>query len=152
MSEELDINGLLESLSRYQLSPIERVIAGHTGTVQWLLSLWFGEAVVVRSRGQDEDADRIERQVDLVLLRRDLVVCEARSCISLAAADPAVIDRVRAQRLGIGQIAVELGIPTRRSIRSIAVTPEHIEREYEMRGPGLHFEVRERFPRARLSA
>jgi len=151
MSEKLDIDGLLAQLSGWRLSRIERVVAGHTGTVQWLLSLWFDESVEVRSLGQQEFEGWIERQVELVLARRRVVVCEASSRIRVAEADPAVLARVRDRRLGIGQIAVELGIPTRRSIRSIGVTPEHIERDYVMRGPGLHYEVRERFSRARLS-
>ena len=52
--EELDIPGALERLKPYDLSPIERVLAGHTGTVQLLLSLLFGEPVDVVLIGQFE--------------------------------------------------------------------------------------------------
>jgi len=42
--EELDIPAVLARLKPYNLSPIERVLAAHTGTVQLLLSLYCGRS------------------------------------------------------------------------------------------------------------
>ncbi len=60
--EELDIPGALERLKPYSLSSIERVLTGHAGTVQWLLSLLFDEPVDVVLIRQHELDGQIHRE------------------------------------------------------------------------------------------
>jgi hypothetical protein len=65
--EELDIPAVLARLNRYNLSPIERVLAAHTGTVQLLLSLYFGSPVEVALAEQSEEVGEIRRRASLVV-------------------------------------------------------------------------------------
>lgn len=154
--EELDIPGALERLRPYGLGPIERVLAGHTGTVQLLLSLLFNEPVDVVLIGQREIESRheIQREVSLKLRHRETEVCRAISSIDLERNSQVVLQYIREGRLGLGQIAVTCNVPIKRTINTIDVTEDQISREYTMEGlePGrlfihLHFEITEMFPR-----
>ena len=51
--EELNIPEVLARLEPHNLAPFERVLAAHTGTVQLLLSLYFGSPVDVALVEQD---------------------------------------------------------------------------------------------------
>jgi hypothetical protein len=171
--EELDIEGALKRLGPYGLRPIERVLAGHTGTVQLLLSLLFNEPVDVVLIGQTElDGvihHEIHREVSLRLRKRDPQwgselgdeVCRAETVIDTQRNAPEVLEHVREGKLGIGQIAVLLHVPVTRTINTIEVTPGAIRRQYTMenlgqwhRGacgrpaaPALHYVITEVFPR-----
>ena len=151
--EELDIPGALERLKPYGLNPIERVLAGHTGTVQLLLSLLFDEPVDVVLIGQgDYRSSEIQREVSLKLRHREVEVCRAVSIIDLDRNDPFVLHHIREGQLGLGQIAVKYNVPIKRTINTIEVTKEQVSREYTMEGfdPGhqfLHFVITEMFPR-----
>jgi hypothetical protein len=156
MSEELQIPQVLERLKEYpDLRPIERILAAHTGTVQLLLSLWWNEPVDVVLVSQTEADGKIHRVVDLTCRNSHLVAAHAESIIPIEANHPEVIAAVRAQELGLGQIAVNLGIPTARTLHEIQVAPHELSRFYSMSEvrwpalPGLHYEIRESFPRAR---
>ena len=150
--EELDIAGVLDRLKVYDLSPIERVLAGHTGTVQLLLSLYFDEPVDVVLMNQEEKEGAIHRVVSLRLRRREIAVCHASSVIRLDLSSQGVLTDVRGGKLGLGQIAVKYSVPTKRTIGEITVTPSRISRQYIMEGfdPGhqyLHYVISESFPR-----
>ena len=151
--EELDIPAALERLKPYGLSPIERVLAGHTGTVQLLLSLLFDEPVDVVLIGQNEIKARheIHREVGLRLRHSDVEVCRAVSIIDLDRNSDLILDRIREGQLGLGQIAVTYSMPIRRTINLIEVTKDQITREYTMEGASepevLHFVITEMFPR-----
>ncbi len=144
MSEELDIPTFLSRLD-LGLSPIERVLLGHTGTVQLLLSLWFGAPVEVLVHAQKEDESRILRTVQLVT--SDKPVAGAVSVIPLGENRPEILADIRVRQLGIGQIAVKHGIPTERKITKVEVTPKFIRRLYTIEGDGLLFAITETFER-----
>jgi chorismate-pyruvate lyase len=145
--EELDIPAVLARLDGHRLGPVERVLAAHTGTVQLLLSLYFGSPVDVALVEQTEEHGEIRRRVSLVVRSTGQEACFARSVIPLSANRPEVLADVREGVLGIGQIAVKHRIPTERRIRGIKVTPSQIARRYIMQGPGLYYAVTEVFPR-----
>lgn len=157
MTEELEIPQVLDRLKEHSnLSPIERILAAHTGTVQLLLSLWWNEPVDVVLISQDEADGKIHRVVDLSTRHSHLVAAHAESVIPIEANHPEVIAAVRAQELGLGQIAVKLNIHTTRTLHEVQVAPHELSRFYEMTGVfspagqlvvGLHFEIRESFPR-----
>lgn len=145
--EELDIPSALKLLEPYDLCPIERVLAGHTGTVQVLLSLWFNDAVVVQVQEQIENPGGIERKVHLVLSKRELVVATATSVIPRLSNLPKVMKDVEEQILGLGQIAVKHEIPTSRQIIDLGATDELLSRKYIMEGQGLRYIITENFYR-----
>ena len=145
--EELNIPAVLERLKPYGLGPIERVLAAHTGTVQLLLSLYFGSPVDVTLVEQAEEMGEIRRRVSLVVRRTGQEACFARSAIPLSANSKEVLADVREGVLGIGQIAVKHHIPTERRIREVNVSQSQISRKYIMQGPGLYYVVTEVFPR-----
>lgn len=145
--EELRIGEVLEGLKDYDLNPIERVLAAHTGTVQLLLSLWFNEPVDVEGIKQKEGDGKIHRSVDLVCRHSRLTVAHAESVIGLDDNSPEVLADIRAGKLGIGQIAVKHRVPVTRTLHEVQVAPHELSRFYSMQGPGLHYEIRETFPR-----
>ena len=141
----MDIPGVLKQLKGYNLSPIERVLAAHTGMVQLLLSLYFGEPVDVLLVAQTEENGNIRRETSLVLRDRRREACHAHSSIPLSINKPEVLDDIREGGLGLGQICVKHGIPEGRLIKVIMVTPQEITREYVIAAPGIV--IREVFPR-----
>ena len=155
MSEELRIAEVLGSLSMYDLRPIERVLAAHTGTVQLLLSLWWNEPVDVVLISQSEEDGKIHRVVDLSTRHSHLVAAHAESLIPIGDNDRAVIADVRAKELGLGQIVVKHEIQTVRTLHEVQVAPHELSRFYSITttGPalarplGVHYEIRESFPR-----
>lgn len=147
MTEELDIAAVLARLKPYNLSPMERVLAAHTGTVQLLLSLYFGSPVEVALVEQSEEMGELRRRASLVVSCTGQEACFAHSAIPLSANSREVLADVWEGKLGIGQIAVKHRIPTERRIREINVTPSQICRKYVMQGPGLYYAVTEVFPR-----
>ena len=172
MSEELEIPEVLERLKEFSvygdtpgrgpnLAPIERVLAAHTGTVQLLLSLWWNEPVDIVLISQSEEDGKIHRVVDLTCRNSHLVAAHAESIIKIEYNHPDVIGDVRAQKLGLGQIAVKHNIQTSRVLHEVQVAPHELSRFYSMKGmaasstggPGggqllrLHYEIRESFPR-----
>lgn len=156
MVEELNIQGSLRWVNDLGLTAIERVLAAHTGTVQLLVSLWFAEPAAAIVKWQQEcDAPGgglIRRQVALTLQDSGLEVVLADSAIPLALNSPDVLRLVREKKLGLGQIAVALEIPTFRVLVSVQATDQQIRRKYIMRSIGpvstLHYEIEETFPRA----
>ena len=151
MAEELDIQTALDRLKPYDLNRIERVLAGNTGTVQYLLSLWFDRLVEIHVSSQEEEEGWITRTG---ALRAALgtgpslrSVCTVLSYIDLSRCRDDVISDVRFGRLGLGQIAVLHQIPTVRTLKDLQVTPAIIRRTYTMEGPGLYYEITETYPR-----
>lgn len=156
MSEELEIPQVLDRLKEYSnLAPIERVLAAHTGTVQLLLSLWWNEPVEIIVESQTEEYGKIHRRVALICHNSGLVAAHAESIITIALNDREVIADVRAQELGLGQIVVKHEIQTVRTLHEVQVAPHELSRFYSIitTGPalarplGVHFEIRESFPR-----
>ncbi len=154
MTEELDIAAVLDKIRHHNLNPIERILAAHTGTVQLLLSLYFGVPVDVRVIVQEPEGVWIRRDVALTLRISGTIVCSATSFISKETTDDPVMDDVMASVLGLGQIAVKHKVQTTREIISLTVTPKEISRTYTMKGstplmsgPRLFYQITEVFPR-----
>ncbi len=162
--EELDIPGALERLKPYGLSAIERVLAGHTGTVQLLLSLLFDEPVDVVLITQEEVDGVIQRVVSLRLRDREVEACRAFSLIDTKRNAPAVLEDIREGKLGLGQIAVKFRVPIQRTITEVKANYWAIVREYTMETdetfmgardlpprstapPALHYVINETFHR-----
>ena len=162
--EELDIPGALERLKPYKLSPIERVLAGNTGTVQLLLSLLFDDPVDVVLITQEETEGVIQRVVSLRLRDRGVEACLASSVIDTGRNARVVLQDIRDGKLGLGQIAVKHRVPIQRTITKVEANYWTIVREYSMetddmytgsgnlppRGtapPALHYVITETFHR-----
>jgi len=145
--EELDISSVLERLNGHNLNRIERVLVAHTGTVQLMLSLWFGEPVDVIVKSQVEQGTTLIREVALTLRKTRLKVCHAKSQIPLDLNSQVVVEEVKRRQIGLGQIATSLNILSQRVLISLEVTPTTLSRTYVMVGPGLRQVIEERFPR-----
>ena len=176
MSEELDIPATLAKLGTpgvIPLSPVERVLAGHTGTVVLLLSLYFNKPVKVLVVEQEEipagsrpiGSDTSEYNAvgvihrSVALVAGDWIVAKASTVIPLAENRFDVLEEIRRRDLGLGHIAVKLGFPTQRTIICIEATDEELSRTYVMQGrehlmsgPGLYYTITETFPRALYGA
>lgn len=145
--EELDIAAFLDRLKPYNLRPIERVVLGHTGTVQLLLSLLIDDPVDVKVLGQTTVDGVLMRDTSLVRRSDGQEVAHATSVIMIERNSKEVVADVQAGQLGIGQIAVKHKIPTERRIVVIEVKPASLGRSYTMEGPGLSYTITETFLR-----
>lgn len=143
--EELDFQGLLNVFKENHFERGERVILGHFGTVQLLLSLIFDTPVLVHMIGQHKEERVIVRQI--ILMSGDKEVCFATSRIQLAENSPSVVMAVEEGKLGLGQIVVTQQIPSRRILKKVERDEATFSRLYEIVGPGLYFEIHEQFPR-----
>ncbi len=151
--EELDFQGLLDRFNKDGFQRGERVILGHFGTVQTLLSLILDEPVTVRLRDQHETPSAISRCVDL--MASDMAVCHAASVIPKALNHPDVYTNVLSGKLGLGQIVIKLGIANTRSLLTVGRDAVTFSRRYLISGgggiapgPKLHMEIEEVFPRS----
>lgn len=150
MSEELNIPEVLERLKPYELAPIERVLAAHTGTVQLLLSLWFNEPVDVQLLDQVQVHEEIRRSVALVLRDTRVEAATAKTIIPIRSNPLPILEAVWAGKLGLGQIAVARRIQTTRKLTKLEVNDDLLTRTYVMEGTSsrpLHFVIEETFPR-----
>jgi hypothetical protein len=125
------------------LSPIHRMIVMHDGTLQELLSAYFGSRVNVKVNHQQEYHDVIIRNSTLhtegAIDGTD--VCTATSVISTASKtlqSIEFVDQIRKRDIGIGAILNELGVKTERELLSIGVNNFDIRRVYR-----IHDEVSE---------
>ena len=147
MSEELDIAALLDRLKTNNLRPIERVVLGHTGTVQLLLSLLLDDPVDIKVLHQSTQDGVLIRETSLVRRSDGEEVAHALSKISMELNAQEVIADALAGQLGIGQIAIKHMIPTERRIVDLEVKRDTLSRTYTMTGPGLSYNITETFPR-----
>ncbi len=157
--EETDSKALLGVLIDNKFEPGERVLLGHTGTVQTLLSLVFGHPVEVRVRGQQEEktnfagatqpagqAPHLLRSVEL--LAAGQVVCHAVSRIPVGGINlPEFISDVYAGKLGLGQIINKLRIPHERRVIEVGRDATSFWRSYRIFGANLELQILESFPR-----
>lgn len=144
--EELDLKSLVAEVSSRNLSPLERILLGHNGTVQSLLSIIFKTPVEVKVLEQREDTEGIVRRVEL--LAGEIIAATAQSFIPLEGNGQEVLALVRQQKLGLGQIASFFSISTSRALYDLGANDVEIWRSYIMEGPGLLFKIRETFQRA----
>lgn len=146
-TEELHIEKLLRRLSPYDLTQWERVLIGHTGTVQLLLSLFFGHPVDAVVQEQREADVAILRRTNLVVSSLDIIACRAHSYIPIEQNSGEILQMIKDGKLGLGQIISSLELTTKRQIRDIRVMDDTVERTYEMTGPNYYFQITESFPR-----
>lgn len=142
--EELDLGILVETLNGFERG--ERIILGHFGTVQTLLSLIFSVPVAVRLIDQCQDNGMVMRKAQLTA--GDEVLCVAESRVATNSSRPEIIDDIRAGELGLGQIIARHRLPTSRSLVDLGRDRTSFWRTYDIRGSELEIRIRESFPRA----
>ncbi len=109
----------LEEISGIRLSKVERLLLAEVGTVEQLLSILVDEPVSIKVLGQKEDSRHniIERRVNI--LTANSILMDAESRIRVDVLPEAVIQDIRARRLGIGSIIVKHRLETFRRIVEI---------------------------------
>ncbi len=142
--EELDLGTLLDTLKEFERG--ERVILGHFGTVQTLLSLIFGGPVAVKLIDQGHDNGVIVRRAQLAAGRE--VLCVAVSRISTLHNRAEIIDDIGEGELGLGQIIARHKLSTSRSLVDLGRDQKSFWRTYDINGPDLEIQISETFPRA----
>ncbi len=146
--EELDFNNLLQGFSGFDRG--ERIILGHFGTVQTLLSLVFNRPVSVRLVDQCEEDGFIIRHT-LLTTEEDLL-CWAASRIPKSANRQDVIVDIREGRLGLGRIVARHQLVTQRSLKRLGRDEWAFWREYTIEGPDVCVQINETFRRKPFEA
>ena len=138
-----DLLSLIHNAGEFTL--LEKLLLAQGGTVQSLLSVIFGSPIGVSVQSQHNMPNGlIFRGVNLV--KESLIVLSADSTLALNQNSKQVIQLVEEKHLGLGQIALTLGIPTTRQILTIGRTEDTFYRTYRMRGTGLNYCITEKFP------
>lgn len=145
MVEELHIDRLLKEFNGSGFETGERVILGHFGTVQTLLSLILNEPVQVVVIDQLKSKGIFSRQVHIRV--KESVICEAVSKIPVLGNRPEVIEDVTNGQLGLGQIIAKHDIKHTRKIKEIGRDNLNFWRTYNITGPVVKMEIREFFYR-----
>lgn len=141
MADIVDPSQLLDVLRHF--SPLRRILLGTAGTLQGTLSAYFAAPVTIEVVSQTVDADAMERTVDLVCLDRGLVACRAATAIHVG--DTTIRDLIVEQRLGLGQIAALMGVPTSFELDEAAQEEHSFWRTYRLWGDGFEFRITETF-------
>lgn len=128
----IKLKELVESIPE-GLSPLERVVLAHDGTVQTLLAIISGDyGLSIQVINQTEVNRTISREVKL--LSKGITIMEATSCIPIDGNTPEFIEAIRRKKSGIGQIINYLGLNTQRKIQSMDVSPGTLSRIYTITG------------------
>ncbi len=111
----------LEEISGIKLSKVERLLLAEVGTVEQLLSILVDKPVSIKVLGQKEDSRHniIERRVNILTANSNSILMDAESRIRVDVLPEAVIQDIRARRLGIGSIIVKHRLETFRRIVEI---------------------------------
>lgn len=143
MAELSEITACLDQVKNF--SPLQRMLLTATGTLQGMLSAYFGEEVKVEVQEQryDHDLKAFKRSVNLVT--NSQMVCQADSALSVTRSD--VRDAVEQQQVGIGQILEQLGIRPSFSLVEVGRVSTHFWRMYQLEAPGVIYRITESFPR-----
>ena len=119
------------------LTPTQRMVVSHDGTLQDLLSAYFGHPVNVDVHSQGESHGNIIRNsglyVDKPQVKTD--VCLATSVIptsSILLQNVEFVDQIRQCEHGIGFILNELGIKTQREILDVRANADMFRRVYRI--------------------
>ena len=126
----------LPSMTR-SLTPIQRMVVSHDGTLQDLLSAYFGHSVKVAVHNQVESNGNIIRNSGLYVdgSPAETNVCLATSVIptsSILLQNVEFVDQIRQCKHGIGSILNELGIKTRRVILDVRTNADMFRRVYRI--------------------
>ena len=141
MAEYIEVAQILDKVRDF--TPLQRILLTATGTLQGVLSAYFGQEVQVVVREQAaEDGWVVHRVADL--MAGGLVVCHADSHITLT------LDKVRqevlAKQMGIGQILEALEIRPKFRLLEVGRGNRAFWRLYKLEGPGVVYRITETFP------
>ena len=141
MAELIGVTQALDKVKDF--TPLQRILLTATGTLQGVLSAYFGQEVRVVVREQAaEDPWVLHRVADL--MAGELVVCQADSQITLT------LDKVRqevlAKQMGIGQILEGLEIRPKFQLLEVGRGNGAFWRLYKLEGPGVVYRITETFP------
>jgi hypothetical protein len=142
VADIVDPSHLLHVLRDF--SPLRRVLLATAGTLQGTLSAYFGAPVTVEVVSQTADGDVMQRTVDLVCAARDLAVCRAATEIHVA--DAGIREMIVERRIGLGQIAALVGVPTSFELDEAAQEERTFWRTYRLWGDEFEFRITETFP------
>jgi len=125
------------SLMARCMTPIQRMVVSHDGTLQDLLSAYFGHPVEVKVCDQNESKSNIIRNSVLYIDDglHGVDVCMATSVIpttSTLLQNTEFVDRIRERKYGIGFILNELGIKTRRELSDVHIVDNMFRRVYRI--------------------
>ncbi|MEM0446024.1 MAG: chorismate pyruvate-lyase family protein [Candidatus Nitrosocaldus sp.] len=120
----------LEERSEIKLSRVEKLLLAEVGTVEQLLSILIDEPVSVCVLKQEEDSKSniIERRVNI--RNADSILMSAESRIRTDVLPEAVVDDIRARKLGIGSIILKHRLETFRRIVEIGCCYSSDESRY----------------------
>lgn len=107
------------------LTPKQKELLAHRGTVERLLATFFGAEIAVKVVRQVEKKDRITER-EAVLYRKDTgrALVHARSRIYCQNLPPVVVEGIRQQKRGIGSIIASARLDTARRIIDVGVNPD----------------------------
>lgn len=137
MIEEIYVQKLIDKLSKYELSPLERVILANDATVQSLLSVILRIPVQVEVIAQVELNRNIFRWVRLVADYGEagkVTACLAMSVIPTGLNDFQFVEGVRDKQRGIGQLLAELDFKIKREILGFYADEMVFSRTYRITG------------------
>jgi chorismate-pyruvate lyase len=143
MADVVDLSRPLETIQGFP--PLRRVLLATAGTLQGTLSAYFGAPVTVEVRSQRVDAGgaTVHRVVDLVCKERRLVACRADALVHVE--DPRMRELIVEGSIGLGQIAVLLGVRTTFELDEVGEDDGHFWRRYRLWGDGFEYRITERF-------
>ena len=155
MIEEPYIQKLIDKLSKYELTPLERVILANDSTVQSLLSVVFHVPVEVEVIAQIELNKNIIRWVRLVADYGEagkVTVCLAESVIPVGLNDSQFIKGIQEKQKGLGQLLSELDFKIKREILGFYADETIFARTYRITGSRINNQrcdllITEVFPR-----
>ena len=146
--EELDFKSLLETLRGFDRG--ERIILGNFGTVQTLLSLIFGQPVMVKLVEQKEEEGVIVRQAQL--MAEDKVLCYTVSHIPKFRNRADVIHDICRGQMGLGQVLAYHQLSSWRSLIRVGGDHKLFWRTYNISGPEVYIQIEEIFVREPFEA
>lgn len=146
--EDLELKNLLETLKDFDRG--EQVVLGQFGTLQTLLSLVFGQQVVVRLIDQHEEEGTIIRQVQI--MAGDCLLCCAISRIPKSRNRDDVIHDISSGQLGLGQIIARYQLSTWYSLTGVGRDRSAFWRAYTIEGPEVYVQIKETFRREAFEA
>ena len=127
----IKLKDLIESIPD-GLSPLERVIIAHDGTVHTLLSLLTNAPVYLNVLSQTEEHGMISRNINFTV--HGTVIMEAWTTILVNDNPNNFIEAIRRQKAGIGQIINFMDLNSRREMMSMNVTDTTLHRKYHITG------------------
>jgi hypothetical protein len=121
------------------MTPVQRMVVSHDGTLQELLSAYFGSPVKVTVHNQIDNYGVIIRNSALYTgnTNNAVDVCLATSVMrtvnpSCSSSGSKFIERIRQCEHGIGFVLNDLGIQTHREILDIHVNEDMFRRVYRI--------------------